>query len=73
MNCPKCGADAHFTVKCGKYNAPICQTHCSENGGCEYFSGYETSLVHCFYRDRIIERWRAEAQELGIGANELDI
>lgn len=73
MKCPACGAETHSTVKCGKYNAPICQTHCSENGGCEYFSGYETSVVHCFYRYRIIAQWRSEAQELGIGANELDI
>lgn len=73
MKCPACGAETHFTIKCGKYNAPICQTHCTENGGCEYFSGTETSLWHCFYRDRFIEQWKSEARTLGIGANELDI
>lgn len=73
MICPVCGAKMHFTVKCGKYNGPICDKHCGENGGCEYFSGRETSVEHCYYRDRMIEQWKLEARELGIGANELDI
>lgn len=52
--CPECGAeDPHSMVRCGKYRAYICEKHCGE--GCEYFSGHNTSLSHCYFRERKIE------------------
>lgn len=49
--CPACGAEnPHSMVRCRKYRSYICERHCSE--GCEYFSGYETSIVHCYFRER---------------------
>lgn len=53
--CPACGAEnPHFTSHCPKYGEPICEKHCGE--GCEYFSGYETTVVYCSYSDKLIER-----------------
>lgn len=58
--CPACGAaNPHSTVRCGKYRAYICGEHCK---GCEFFSGYSKPVVHCFYRDRLIE-WEKRAAE----------
>lgn len=62
MKCPKCGAEhPNAMVRCGIYRAYICEKHCGE--GCEYFSGFETSVVHCYFRDRQIERRKQEAEK----------
>lgn len=62
MECPKCGKKhPNSMVRCGKYRAYICEKHCGE--GCEHFSGYETSCVHCYFRDKQIERHKREAEE----------
>lgn len=58
--CPVCGNKPHFTVRCAKHGAPVCMAHCND---CEHFSGYETSVVHCFYRDKLIERQKREEAE----------
>ena len=54
--CPACGAEnPHSMVRCGQNKAYICEKHCRE--GCEHFSGDQTSLSHCFFREkRIAER-----------------
>ena len=58
--CSVCGAEnVQSLVRCGKYRAYICEKHCGE--GCEYFSGFETSIVHCFFRDKLIEQRKIEA------------
>lgn len=66
MTCPicldnKCGS----WVKCPRYGLPVCQKHCS---GCEYFSGYETSVVHCFYGNKLDEDTTGE--ECGVRSEE---
>ncbi len=57
--CPACGEKgAGSMVRCGKYRAYICMKHCYE--GCEYFSDFGgTSIVHCFFRECMIEKRKA--------------
>ena len=63
MACPACGAkDVKSVVRCGKYRAHICMKHCYE--GCEYFSDFGgSSIVHCFFRDKLIEKHKKDAAE----------
>ncbi|MCM1298207.1 MAG: hypothetical protein NC203_00500 [Firmicutes bacterium] len=47
IKCPVCGAEIHGGVNCGMYSgATVCAEHCTD---CEYFSGWETSVIHCYY------------------------
>ncbi len=51
IECLACGAvNPHTMVRCGKYKGYICENHCYE--GCEFLGKNETTIVHCFYRDR---------------------
>lgn len=54
MTCPICLKTAEETkswVQCRRYGGmPVCMRHCLE---CEYLSGFETSLWHCFYGKKI--------------------
>ena len=46
--CPVCGEkNPHFVRVCPKHNKGICEKHCGE--GCEHFSGYDTSVVKCYF------------------------
>lgn len=68
MACPKCGEKhPNSMVRCGKFRAYICEKHCNE--GCEYFSGFETTHVHCFFRDKQIEKRKREAAERSMQAS----
>lgn len=49
MKCPLCGREANSFVQCPEQGTSICDKHCND---CQYFSGYETSIVHCFFRTR---------------------
>lgn len=57
--CPACGKDnACGMVRCGKYRAYICMKHCYN--GCEYFTDFGgTSITHCVFRERMIEKRKA--------------
>lgn len=46
--CPICGAgvECGSRVRCRRFGETVCMEHCSK---CRYFSGYETSVVHCFF------------------------
>nr|DAW26189.1 MAG TPA: replication protein A [Caudoviricetes sp.] len=48
--CPICkkGEDHEVGswVRCPRFAAPVCMEHCNE---CRFFSGYETSVVHCYF------------------------
>lgn len=47
--CPICQKEGHKVVswvKCPRYAAPVCMTHCNE---CRFFSGYTTSVVYCYF------------------------
>ena len=49
--CPVCGAkNPHFVRMCPKLGKDICETHCNE--GCEYFSGYDTTVVQCYFSSK---------------------
>lgn len=51
MACIVCGAETTTcAVKCAKFHRSICMKHCKD---CEYFSGYNSPIVHCFYRDNL--------------------
>lgn len=67
FSCAACGAkNPHSTVQCERYQATICEKHCSS---CEYFSGFDLSIVHCYYRDRKLEKQR-QAKLLEMQKNE---
>lgn len=57
--CPACGRnDANSMVRCGKYRAYVCMKHCYN--GCEYFTDFGgTSITHCVFRERMIEKRKA--------------
>ena len=48
--CPICKKGANHDVvswvRCPRFAAPVCMEHCNE---CRFFSGYETSVVHCYF------------------------
>ena len=44
--CPICKQEGYSWVRCPRYAAPVCMNHCNE---CRFFSGYATSIVHCFF------------------------
>lgn len=53
MTCPICLAKADNNknwVRCKRYGMPVCERHCSS---CEYHSGWETSVVRCYYGRKI--------------------
>ena len=47
--CPICketGEQNRFWVRCPRFGGSVCERHCSK---CRYFSGFATSVVHCFF------------------------
>lgn len=54
MNCPICLRNSKQVgswVKCPKEGMPVCMEHCT---GCEFHSGWDTPIVHCFYGKKIM-------------------
>ena len=72
--CPICkkGEDHEVGswVRCPRFAAPVCMEHCNE---CRFFSGYETSVVHCYEpnakKESLEQRLKAETKQ----GNELKI
>ena len=55
MNCPICLRNSKQVgswVRCPKEGMPVCESHCS---CCKYHSGWETSVVHCYYGKKIAD------------------
>ncbi len=47
--CPICKKSATAVkswTRCPRFAAPVCMEHCKE---CKFFSGYNTSAVHCYF------------------------
>ncbi len=52
MKCPICGRESNNWVYCPEQKMTICDKHCRD---CLYFSGYETSVTRCYFREREIK------------------
>lgn len=53
MTCPICLKTVkqnHSWVRCPREGMPVCMDHCT---GCEFHSGWDTPVVHCFYGKKI--------------------